>query len=331
MKKSSFIAPPQTDLEDLFNKIIKTLKNKAILKSVKKGPVLYVGDIHGFYENVVHAFNLAKSKSVSTLIFMGDYGDRGPEQFRSFLNVIYSFATSEGLSGYLSEDTNNSIDVTEKYSFKVIALRGNHEDLETNRRYGFLDEISGFYKDSKKLIDLVEQIYDCLPIMVETSWKTIALHGGIPKLQSGESKKFVKKLKSMITPLSSNFGNNNDLSLSGFQDFNQVLWNDPDDRNFSSEPTFNDNMRGYGIYTYNRAALNQFLNENSYKRLIRAHEATRGAYQVLWNSQLIHLFSAYPYFGYIKEPAYFLEYEDGSGVIIDEKGKTLKEIKSLNS
>lgn len=75
-----------------------------------------------------------------------------------------------------------------------------------------------------------------------------------------------------------------------------------------------------------------FLKDSGYKRLIRSHEASRGTYQILWNGKLIHVFSAYPYMGRIgriNTPAFYLEYEDGTGKIINHKGEILKHVKSM--
>ena len=85
------------------------------------------------------------------------------------------------------------------------------------------------------------------------------------------------------------------------------------------------------ILSFNRRALTDFFKDSGYKRLIRSHESSRGPYQILWNGRLIHVFSAHPYMGRMKitTPAFYLEYKDGTGKIINHKGEILKHVKSM--
>ncbi len=54
--------PNLQSLKDFFEEIIPYLENKPIIREIKSGPVLYVGDLHGFYQNLLDAFEVAKLK-----------------------------------------------------------------------------------------------------------------------------------------------------------------------------------------------------------------------------------------------------------------------------
>ena len=61
---------------------------------------------------------------VQSLLFLGDYVDRGPDSLLNFVLILaLSLAWPE----------------------RVIVLRGNHEALDMNARYGFREELLAFY------------------------------------------------------------------------------------------------------------------------------------------------------------------------------------------
>jgi hypothetical protein len=167
--------------------------------------------------------------------------------------------------------------------------------------------------------------------MMELDRGTIAIHGGIPKPPSLDKiSEFVHKLRNVVTPCSEpephpdlipRTGPNSDIPLI----FGQMVWNDVM-KNNGSMPLFQESIRGEDIYEFNYGVFLLLAKEMNYKRLVRAHDSTMGAYSVLWNNQLIHIFSAYPYFGHIDKLAFFIEYEDGTGEIIGEEGMTLKKV-----
>lgn len=64
------------------------------------------GDIHGKYDMLEKALDYIKSQTPGTLIFLGDYVDRGPDSNKVLETII------QGISGW-----------------KIIALKGNHEDM----------------------------------------------------------------------------------------------------------------------------------------------------------------------------------------------------------
>ena len=135
------------------------------------------------------------------------------------------------------------------------------------------------------------------------------------------------KLKALKLPLRENSSKLINLEMNEF--IFQLLWNDPNENLTENIPIFARSLRGDQILTFNQKALTDFFRASGYKRLIRSHESSRGAYQILWNGKLIHVFSAYPYFGKIKTPAFYIEYENGTEKIINHEGKILKHVRSM--
>ncbi len=319
--------PSANDFTDFTEKVTNCLKNKPLVLKISNGPVLFVGDIHGFYSNIIHAFNIARKKSVGTIVFLGDYADRGPEQIKSLINILYSYARSEGL-----DEVFDFIDTefSRQLPFKIIALRGNHEDVYINKKYGLQKEFADKYDPNYFPEIELNNLYSNLPVMVETSWKTLGFHGGIPfHMNLNNSAIFLKKLNRIKTPYF--FQIEKDPQSDVDKIIKQILWNDPDESIKSKKSEFLRGYRGNDIYRFNEIALDSFLNDGGLKRIVRSHEASRGSYQIIWGGKLINIFSASPYFGYCNTTAYYLEYDDGKGEVINHKGDILKKVESISN
>lgn len=324
MDNSKFIPPSFSELEDFFKKVEKKLRGRRAVVKIEKGPVLFVGDIHGYYQNIEDAIHLGEKNSVSIIVFMGDYTDRGPDQLKCLLNLLFAYSSLSNNNEYFRFIENNLFD---NLPFKIITLRGNHENIEINRRYGFGDVIREIYGKSFHFERIFSNLYDFLPLMAETSWNSLAVHGGIPRVKKGTLDEMFTKLKSLKLPLRENPSEIINSEVRSF--IFQLKWNDPDENLSENTPIFARSIRGDQILSFNQKALTDFFRASGYSRLIRSHEASRGPYQILWNGKLIHVFSAYPYMGRINTPAYYLEFKDGTGKIINHKGEILEHVKSV--
>jgi len=281
----------------------------------EQAPILYVGDIHGFYQDLEDAFTFARNKQVQTMVFLGDYSDRGPNQLKSLVKVMDAFARSEGYTEY---GIASEFITEKKYPFQIIALRGNHEDTEINVMYGLKEELLYTHKFSTFPEQQLSLLYSHLPLVSTTPWKTIGIHGGIPKPNQGELvSSVIQRLNILKTPIT--------IDLSMFQ----LLWNDPIEGMEDQQADFTPSFRGPEIFQFNKAALVKFLEHNQYKRLVRAHQTVKEGGKARWNDILIHIFGTSPYFGRIQNKGYFLENRDGTGEIIDEKGNVLKTVNSF--
>lgn len=325
--------PPNTDEWIFFSQdVSKVLKHKPILRHIEGKTTMFVGDLHGFYKNFKIALNIAIMKKVDNLVFLGDYVDRGNEQLRTALSVINAFAISEGMEArydFIEPELN------QHYPFKVYALRGNHDDQYYCLNYDFYDEIYRYYPNqqiSRRNLSIIGDLFNHLPYMIELDRGTIGIHGGIPKPPSLDKiSGFIHKIRNVNTPcnepephpdLIPRTGPEREISNILFQ----MVWNDVMKDNFSTTPLFRESIRGDDVYEFNYGVFLQLAKEMNYKRLVRAHDATMGAYSVQWNNQMIHIFSAYPYFGRIPRLAFFVEYEDGTGEILSENGEVLQKV-----
>jgi len=317
-----------TEFIDFISKIVIPLKFKPVVVRIDKGPVLWVGDIHGFYDNITHAIKMAKENSVSALIFLGDYVDRGPLQMQSLVNIAYGFAKSEGYKG--SFDFIDPL-FQESFPFKIFALKGNHEGIPMNKKNDFLSEIVEIYgkTDLKSIIQSLEIIYEHFPITAETKWGTLGVHGGIPELKSSNNSidmEVMQTLRKLRIPIKNNPPTliNRDIVIA----IEEILWNDPDENLSNEHGIFSDSWRGSIYKVFNQKAFKIFNQNLGYNRVVRGHQSARGAFDPLWDDTLIHIFSGYPYFGKCKTPAFFLEFQDGSGKIIDHQNQILYSIEN---
>ena len=146
---------------------------------------IVVGDTHGYLSATLVPVERAISSGMP-LVFLGDYVDRGPKQLENLSYIL-------GLKIQRPE--------------KVILLRGNHEQQNLNRRYGFYNTLLKRY--SIDLYDKILSLYDNLSLMAVINDDNLMVHGGIP---SG-----IDNLEE-INELTSNDNR-----------YKEVFWNDPEE------------------------------------------------------------------------------------------------------
>lgn len=178
--------PDEQEFERLLKDASEVFEQEPQLLEVH-GDCLIVGDIHGDVDSVRAALGmLGKGLSV---IFLGDYVDRGPYQLDS-IHVL------------LKEKL--------RRKDRLVMLRGNHESRTMNLYYGFLDAVRMFYSD--KLYERFLDAFSAMPVSVLIDGRALCIHGGIA--EGLESIEQLRKLpKGEHDP-------EDRLLL-------QVLWNDP--------------------------------------------------------------------------------------------------------
>jgi len=121
----------------------------------KANPILIVADLHGDLNALLLALQKKSVLGCDTVIFLGDYIDRGPASLdvleRLFLLKI-------------------------KEPDKIILLRGNHELRETNRFEGLLRDLD----HDEDLYARINQVFDNMSVAAVISNHTFCVHGGIP-------------------------------------------------------------------------------------------------------------------------------------------------------
>ncbi|NHJ84150.1 MAG: serine/threonine protein phosphatase [Asgard group archaeon] len=259
-----------TTLIDYF--ILKN-KNKKMLKRIKSGNMLIVGDIHGDFNLMTEIIEkFLSATNVNHLIFLGDIVDRGSNSI-ACLNLLFSLMI--------------------RHPEKVHLIRGNHEEITVNMRYGFLEEVKRFtnfvddgsnsifldYFDSElknlpALYIKFNNAFSVLPFaIIHEKSRYFFVHGGIPKdiCSLEEISDLPKGLVVVKHPL-----------------VYQLLWNDPT----TYETHYGYNIRGQGCFTYGPQLVEEFLEKNNLKKIIRAHQVFEDGYQSFFDDKLLSLFTS---------------------------------------
>ncbi|MEM1583944.1 MAG: metallophosphoesterase [Nitrososphaerota archaeon] len=212
------------------------------------GDFLVVGDTHGDEETTTNAFKIAERGGLK-LLFLGDYVDRGPRQVENIVKLLESKLS---------------------WGDNLLMLRGNHETVEINRWYGFMDVVYSRY--GPDLYDSFAKLFSKLPYAALIHKKVFAVHGGVPEgLDKIEEVNTIPK------------GELSPRNMIGFQ----LLWNDPSE----DVEWFTPSWRGGGAKLYGWRAFNLFMEKNNLKMLVRAHEPYPEGYGELFNGRLKTIFS----------------------------------------
>ena len=125
-------------------------------------PVVFVGDIHGQFFDLVKMLDLVGKVGDLNFVFLGDYVDRGMFAFE-VVTTLYALKLC--------------------YPNKITLLRGNHECRQMTENFNFLIEIEE--KFDSEVYGLMMETFDALPLAALIDNKILAVHGGIsPELQN---------------------------------------------------------------------------------------------------------------------------------------------------
>jgi hypothetical protein len=258
----------------LTQKAIDTLKEEKYSENIKIsgklvnlkpiGESLVIGDLHGDLESLstileaskfINKIALTKSSSI---IFLGDYGDRGeqsPELYYSLLTLKLAFPE------------------------QVILLRGNHEaptdlmasphDLPHHLQRKFKEKWVPAYQK-------IRELFDYLFNAVYVEERYLMVHGGLP----------------------SKIRNLNEIAYSDEKHpektvLEELLWNDPDEGVLGAYPS----PRGAGNL-FGVSITEEILTKLKVKILIRGHEPALDGFKINHSGKILTLFSrkGSPYF-----------------------------------
>ena len=245
----------EQDIENLIRDVEKILETERNLIFVPKGKTMVVGDLHGDLETLHKVMDQFFREEFKTLIFLGDYVDRGAKQVE-VINVLF----------YYKKLMPN----------RIILIRGNHEDPIINRQYGFYDEVRLKFKKSREIFRLYNQAFSHLPLAAITWNKIFCVHGGIP--EGLEEIKDINLLPTKQEEISDPIAK-------------QLVWNDPKE-NFKD---FKQSSRDPGIKKFRREAFKDFIERNQINGIIRSHEKFKNGFKSYFNEKLISIFSSQSY------------------------------------
>jgi len=238
---------------------------KIVTNSGDHKKLVVVGDLHGQLADLLTIFieNGFPSPTGTQYLFNGDFVDRG-EFGAEVATILLCYALL--------------------YPNTVHLNRGNHETVNMNINYGFIDEVAHKF-GSTQMFALFVQVWDNLPIATVIDNTALVLHGGLFRANG-----------ITLQHLNSIPKKDNDLSSNAFDMMLQtdVLWSDPQDA-----PGRQPGVRGSGTIQFGPDITQQFLRQNNLKLVIRSHQvpSTGRGYEVLHNGLCITVFSASNYCG----------------------------------
>lgn len=118
-------------------------------------PILIVADLHGDMKALWSVLRKRTDLGCDTVIFLGDYIDRGSESL-DVLEKVFSLKIAE--------------------PDKIILLRGNHELKETNRFEKLFEDL----EYDEDLFTSINNVFDEMPVSAVISDKVFCVHAGIP-------------------------------------------------------------------------------------------------------------------------------------------------------
>jgi protein phosphatase len=238
--------------------------SERLVKLEPLGEAVVVGDLHGDLESLIGILKssgfmqkMAKRKD-ATLIFLGDYGDRG-----AYSAEVYYMILKLKLA----------------FPEQVILLRGNHEgpedllasphDLPLQFQYRFREKWATAYAKTRELFAYLYNV-----VLVEEHY--LMVHGGLsPKIDGMQD----LARAHMTHP--------------GREFLEDLLWSDPNDviQDVSPSP------RGAGKL-FGKSVTERVLEKLNAKILIRGHEPCEKGFKINHDGKVLTLFSrkGSPYF-----------------------------------
>ncbi|WP_094228823.1 metallophosphoesterase [Methanolobus psychrotolerans] len=229
-----------TILFALLEKTSGLFKKEAALVRITSANVMIVGDIHGNLRALEFILQMRRKLECNDIVFLGDYVDRGKN----------SVAVLSQLLELKLRETQN-----------IILLRGNHETLEMNNRYGFYEEVRDY-----DLFLAANRTFQEMPIAALINNSIFCVHGGIP--EQAEIEEISK------------------------DDSFPYLWNDPSNSNGMTPSS-----RGLRPQCFGKDVFNEFMERNHLSLMIRAHTALFEGYAWWFDKRLLSLFSTPEYTG----------------------------------
>ena len=222
---------------------------------ISEGKTMVIGDLHGDFTTLQKIIQKLYQEDFKTLIFLGDYVDRGAKQVE-VINTLFYYKK------LMPE--------------RIFLLRGNHEDPIINRQYGFYDEIRLKFLNNREIFRRYNQVFSRLPIAALTWNKVFCVHGGIPQELENieEINQLPQNQEEIINPITT-----------------QLLWNDPKER----VKNFKKSLRGPGIKNFGEQAFSEFIERNQIKSIIRSHERFKNGYKKYFGDKLISIFTSQSY------------------------------------
>lgn len=287
--------------EDLLIKLCaearKVFKKEENILSID-GDLIIVGDIHGSLHDLLRILKFVDKKQFKVL-FLGDFVDRGnfslecitllfakkiiyPDSFflirgnHEFDSLCSKYGFKKEILNHHNPKKFNDKDSILEFLFDDENQAENQEDHINNISYSESTNLN-CYQYSNELYEAFIKTFSFLPIASIVNKTTFCVHGGLSPLLEK-----VDFLKCIARPIGT-FEENSVLE--------DLVWSDPTS---SYSSLYRPNHRGRG-YLFNEDSVTNFLNANSLKRIVRAHQCVKNGIHEHFNQKCITVFSASSY------------------------------------
>lgn len=250
-----------------------------------QSPAYIFGDIHGNLEDL-HFFSdniwrLGMSLTAGSFLFLGDYVDRG----MSCLEVTaYLLAMKLTLP------------------HKVFLLRGNHETRDVNGWEEHYGERSFIYQCRSRFGDDIgyrvweacNQVFDRLPLSGVVDQDIFCVHGGIPRPLGKDTTRIQDILNvPKVAGINPPYEHEDDVYQQVASD---CIWSDPaseeqEMHSVDHETGFGESLRGGGAICFGNKAITDFLQQQGFSYIMRAHEAHSEGVAVSKGARVFTVFS----------------------------------------
>ena len=222
-----------------------------------RGESTVVGDLHGDLESLVHILGdsgfveKARGDEDSYLVFLGDYGDRGPSSPEVYYVILK---------------------LKELFPENVVLMRGNHEGPEDLLAYPHDLPINlqrKFGESGLSIHRKLGRLFDYLYNAVLVDERYILIHGGVPsRAFTIEDIAYAHEKHPRESHLE------------------EILWSDPEEGITGIYPS----PRGAGRL-FGEDVTERFLKMLGVKVLIRGHEPSRKGFKINHGGRILTLFS----------------------------------------
>lgn len=250
-----------------------------------QSPAYVFGDIHGNLEDL-HFFSdniwrLGMSLTAGNFLFLGDYVDRGMSCLET---VAYLLAMKQQLPT------------------KVYLLRGNHETRDVNgweehyAERSFIWQCRNRFGDDLgyRVWEACNSVFDRLPLAAVIDQDIFCVHGGIPRPISDSTTRVqdiltVPKVAGINPPYEHEDDNYQQVA-------SDCIWSDPasEEQEMSTvdpDTGYGESLRGGGAICFGNKAVTDFLQQQDFSYIMRAHEAHADGVAVSKGARVFTVFS----------------------------------------
>ena len=227
------------------------------------------GDIHGQYFDLLRIFEIAGYPPSTRYLFLGDYVDRGKWSLETIC-LLFAFKCL--------------------YPNNIFLLRGNHEDEDQNRTYGFFDECKRKYtRDGVKVYKSFLDVFKTLPLCAVVGKRIFCCHGGLSQ--------YLNKLSDIDS-----IERFTAIPEQGL--FCDLLWSDPAEEYIEG---FKENEdRGVSVI-FGPDVVKKFVKRNDLDLCVHAHRVVQDGYEFFAKKKMVTIFSA---------PNYHSEFDNSGAVLV---------------